>query len=202
MKQDATRLPCSSFCGTCHEVESQEYRTFYLPSLGPSQAAQHCVDCHMPVGRSRLTQGHLLSYAHPRRTVHDHSFPVWTEEVIRGAVQIGDLELRREERLVDVHFTLTNQGAAHRIPTGQFGDRLVRVRLELLGQDGAVLGQEEESLLARHPACLIPGEARPFSLAVDLTGGPQPARVRVLVERVDRNRSFRHTLATYECPVD
>ncbi|NUQ65374.1 MAG: hypothetical protein HUU20_23145, partial [Pirellulales bacterium] len=83
--QDRTRLPCSSFCGTCHEVEHAEYTSLYIPAVEPGQA-RHCADCHMPPSVSRLTQGHLLSLIHPRRVVRDHSMPAFAEEVVKNSV--------------------------------------------------------------------------------------------------------------------
>lgn len=202
MKQDATRLPSAAFCGNCHTVEHEEYQAFYRRSLNLSQPAKQCADCHMPLATSRLTQGHVLSLAHPKRTVHDHSFPAWTDEVLRGAVVIGDFHVRRSDRGFEVRFTLTNRGAGHRIPTGQFGHREMRILVELLGSDGAVLGQEEQSLLAGSPESLVPGEARPFAITAALTRQSEPASVRVLVERVDQDRRFRRTLASCQWPID
>ncbi len=202
-RQDRTRLPCSTFCGACHEVEYQEYVTHYVPSRQPGEAAKQCIECHMPARFSRLTQGHVLSLAHPRRTVHDHSFPLWTEEVTRDAVRIGNLDfawLASDE--LEVSFTLTNRNAGHRIPTGhQYGYRELRILVELLGQDGAVVGEEEHSLFAAGGDGLIPDQASPFTLIVEIPNESTPVQARLLVERLDQNRSFRYALATGQWPL-
>lgn len=157
----------------------------------------------MPARSARLTQGHLLSFAHPRRTVRDHSFPLWTSEVTRDAVRIGDPHFTRlAANEWEVSFTLTNRGAGHRIPTGhQFGHRELSIVVELLGQDGSVIGEQEQSLFAAGGDGLVPGRASPFFMIVEIPGRSRPARARLLVERVDQNRSFRYALAAGQWPI-
>jgi nitrate/TMAO reductase-like tetraheme cytochrome c subunit len=200
-QQDTTRLPCSSFCGTCHEQEHREYADLYVPAANAGEAKQ-CVQCHMPTERARLTQGHLLSYIHPQRVTHDHTFPTWTACVTAGAIQIGDPTVAwRSPTEVDVRFALTNRGAGHRIPSGAFGHQTLRIAVELLDRHGQPVGQQERSLLAGQQDGLDPGRSVPFSLAVTVPERQQPLQARLLVERVNRDRSFRYTLAELTWPV-
>ena len=97
-----------------------------------------------------------------------------------------------------VRVTLINRGAGHRIPTGKFGHREVRILAEAEGVDGQAVGQAEESLVARTSSALLPGKPTEFVLAVPLSGDAPPQRLRLSVERVNEDRTFRHTLATAE----
>jgi hypothetical protein len=114
--QDTTRLPCSAFCGVCHEAEYREYAELYVSSV---EAPETCGDCHMPTCRTRLTQGHLLSLIHPKRVTHDHSFLTWTPEVSDDAVTIDQPKaISLPDGQLEIALTLTNHGAGHCIPTG------------------------------------------------------------------------------------
>lgn len=193
--QDATRLPCPEFCGTCHEREHREYADLYVPAA-PAGEAQACVQCHMPTQRARLTQGHLLSYIHPRRITHDHTFSTCTAGVTAGAVAIDAPTVTwRSPTEADIRFALTNRGAGHRIPSGAFGHRSLRIAVELLDRRGNRVGEQERAVLAGQPDCLDPGRRVPLSLAVTVAGREPPVQTRILVEHVDRERSFHYTLA-------
>ena len=100
----------------------------------------------------RLTQGHLLSLIHPRRAVPDHSFELWDETLTGGSVEIVSMRAEAVDSRLLVRVTLINRGAGHRIPTGKFGHREVRILAEAEGVDGQAVGQAEESLVARPPA--------------------------------------------------
>jgi len=198
-ERDRARLPCSSFCGRCHLVEMEEYETLYVASLEPTERPKQCRECHMPQRIQRLTQGHLLSLAHPKRVTHDHRFPLWTEEITRDAVEMTDLAVRRQsdgELAIDV--TLVNRGAGHRIPTGEYGHREVRILVEVLDQNEDVLNDDEWPLMARYPDALSPGKASKFPFDITLPLDAEPHRVRVTVERVNSDRSFRYVLASGE----
>ncbi len=198
--QDTVRLPCSDFCGLCHEMEAEEHATLYLAS--PSSNQYSCAQCHMPTCRERLTQGHVLSYIHPKRVVHDHSFPVWSPVVSASAVEVGGPSVSRAEGgRTEVSFTLTNQGAGHRIPSGEYGYRKLRVAVELLDRSGRTRGQAEQAVFPGQDLSLAPRVPTPFRLRVAATGNEATERVRVVVQRVDRGRSFQYTLAEGEWPV-
>lgn len=212
MKQERARLRRSDFCGTCHEVEHEEHASLYLASTQRPDPPKQCVDCHMPAYRSRLTQGHILSLAHPKRVVRDHSFPVWRADVLQGAVETSSpIFRRRKPTRFEVRFTLTNRGAGHRIPTGKYGHREMRIAIELLdgelldGElldgDGIVLGRREHSLLAERKDGLVPDVPTEFSLVVRIPAESAPARARLLVERVNADRSFRCALIRREWPI-
>jgi hypothetical protein len=196
VKQDLTRLPCSSFCGACHEKEYVEYRELYLPSLAPSQAVLQCADCHMRIKKSRLTQGHILSLAHPKRAVHDHTFSSVGSDLLHNAVQVGKVAVEEVGGQAVVRFALVNRGAAHSIPTGRFADRSVRISLELLGSDGVVLKRTEHSLLTGPLSSLEPGKECPASITVQL-GEARPAAMRISVELLDHDGSFRGALGSW-----
>ena len=154
--QDTVRLPCSDFCGICHEMEAEEHATLYL--VGVVREPDTCAQCHMPTYRERLTQGHLLSYIHPKRTVHNHAFPVWSPVVSAGAVEIGrPAATAAEGQPIEVSFTLTNRGAGHRIPTGEFGYRETAGRRRTAGPDGRTIGQAEQAVLPGQDLSLAPG---------------------------------------------
>ena len=198
--QDTVRLPCSDFCGICHELEAEEHATQYLAS---SSANQHsCAQCHMPTCRERLTQGHILSYIHPKRAVHDHAFPVWSPIVSAGAVEIGRPAVTCVEgRPMEVTFALTNRGAGHRIPTGDYGHRKLRVAVELLDRGGRMLGQAEQAVFPGQDLSLAPGAPTSFRLLVAATANEPAERIRVVVQRVNQARSFQYTLAEGEWPI-
>lgn len=197
---DTVRLPCSDFCGLCHQTEADEHAELYLASVGGDQRS--CAQCHMPAYRERLTQGHVLSYIHPKRTVHNHAFPVWSPVVSAGAVEMGrPATSRAADQPVEVAVALTNRGAGHRIPSGEFGYRKLRVAVELLDPAGQVIGQAEQAVFPGDPLSLAPGVPTTFRLPVAVTAGAPADRIRILVERVNRDRSFQYTLAEGEWPV-
>ena len=198
MKQENCRLRSSAFCGTCHEVEFEEYNELYVPSA-QSGTPSGCSDCHMPAYRDRLTQKSLLSLMHPKRIVRDHSFPVWTERVLRDAIRLDRLTAKSEARgEFKVSFQLRNVGAGHRIPTGGFGHRELHVQVELIDSDGLVIAKADQKILPDDEQSLAPGKAIPFVLCLDAAAGRASARIRVLVERVDQDRSLRAVLLDHK----
>jgi len=201
MEQDLTRLPCSSFCGRCHELEKKEYETLYLETVDP-ECAQTCADCHMPQYLDRLTQGHLLSLIHPKRPVHDHSFPLYSEAVTGGAVEVTRLTGRlRPDSQVAIEVTLVNRGAGHRIPTGEYGHNELRLLVTVLDSDDRVVGETEDSVFAGYHDALAPGEPTHFLLQPVVEDSGKPLRVKLLVEMVNKDRSFRYTLVRDETVV-
>jgi len=156
----------------------------------------------MPTRRERLTQGHVLSYIHPKRVVHDHAFPVWSPVVSAGAVEVGQPSVTcTEGEPAEVTFTLTNRGAGHRIPSGEFGHRKLRVAVELLDGSGRTLGQAEQAVFPGQDLSLAPAAPTPFRFLVPTTGNGPAQRVRVLVQRVNQARSLQYTLAEGEWPM-
>jgi hypothetical protein len=195
MAQDLVHLPCSGFCGRCHAMEYEEYETLYLESMTPG-CAPECGDCHMPIYIDRLTQGHLLSYIHPKREVHDHSFPLWTPLITAGCVEISELTARMSStsQLV-IATTLINRGAGHRIPTGEFGHNEVRLLVQIVDDANQVVGETEESVFAGDDKALSPQAATPFAFEVNLAPDARPSRVDLTVEVVNEDRTFRYALA-------
>lgn len=197
---DTVRLPCSDFCGICHVMEAEEHATLYLTASSSNQDT--CAQCHMPTSRERLTQGHVLSYIHPKRIVHDHAFSVWRPVIAAGAVEIGTPAVTcAEGKPVEVSLALTNRGAGHRIPSGGFGYRELRVAVDLLDRSGQAVGRAEQAVFPGQDLSLAPGVATPFTLLVARTANESPERIRVVVERVNRDRSFQYTLAEGEWPL-
>jgi hypothetical protein len=175
-------------------MEYEEYETLYLEEVG-AECAPECADCHMPTYVDRLTQGHLLSYIHPKRPVHDHSFPLWTEAITAGSVEVAELDVRRlpdGQLIVDV--VLVNRGAGHRIPTGEFGHNEVRLLVQVLSGSEEIVGESEVSIFAGDDEALAPGRRVPFTLPVTLDADSAPMRIELNVEAVDEDRTFRHSL--------
>ncbi len=212
---DEGRLSCPTLCGSCHQSELKEYNTLYVSSLSECEQPESCVGCHMPTRYERVTQDHLLSYIHPKRVVHDHSMPTWTACSIRKAIQVQEPTIDRpghgsEAATLDpderetwiVHFELTNRGAAHRIPTGRFGHRELKIVVELLADNGDALGRDETSLFGRDSDGLAPGDPRSFDFSLPIAMDQHPADVRLLVERINADRSFECTLVDRTWTVD
>jgi len=197
---DTTRLPCSTFCGMCHEMEEEEHRMLYLTA--DESAGKTCVQCHMPTSRERLTQGHLLSYIHPKRIVHDHAFPLWSPRVTAGAVEIGQpTAARTPGEVIEVTLILSNRGAGHRLPSGKFGYREMQLTVDLLDADGRSIGTAKSSVHPGQPLALDPGVATELVFEVIAPGSMVPRSVRVLVQRLNKDRSWRYTLAEGEWPI-
>jgi nitrate/TMAO reductase-like tetraheme cytochrome c subunit len=198
MKQDLTRLPCSDFCGRCHLQEMKEYEEFYSPAIASGPLAS-CADCHMPRYRDRLTQGHLLSLIHPERAVPDHSFSAEKTIGARDAVRITELQLvSMGDGLWQVNTTLVNQGAGHCIPSGKFGPNEARILVEVLDAENRVATQSEKSLFARSKTSLVPGRPASFTFGLVPFGDASGHRLRLTVERVNEDRTFRLRLAQQE----
>ena len=68
---------------------------------------------------------------------------------------------RAEGRPTEVTFALTNRGAGHRIPTGDYGHRELRVAIELLDRGGRTLGQAEQAVFPGQDLSLAPGVPTP-----------------------------------------
>jgi len=199
-EQDTTRLPCADFCGTCHRMEHEQYVEQYLPSAGDS--AGSCSGCHMPAYRSRLTQDHVLSYIHPKRIVRDHTFPVWSECVTAGAIEVASQDARwLSPEVLEIRVTLINRGAGHSIPVGKFGYRELRILAEVLAADGSVIAQEEHAVLPQSEDCLRPQEPTEYELAVRIDEAAPAARIHLVAERVNEDRSFRYPLLDAKWPV-
>lgn len=131
--------------------------------------------------------------------MRSHRLETWTESLLRNAIEISDFRVQNQgSGDFEVDFNLTNQGAGHRIPTGEHGHRELLVRAEWISRDGQSVAVEEESLLASYEEGLEPGVATPFSFALAHSGPSPPVMVRVFVERVNRDRSFCRTLVRSE----
>ena len=98
-------------------------------------------------------------------------------------------------------FTLTNRGAGHRIPTGDYGYREMRVAVELLDSEGQTVGQAHQAVLPGQDGSLAPAVATEFTVQLAPPPNRTPQVVRVLVERVNGDRSFQYTLAESEWPI-
>ena len=202
-QRDRTRLPDSALCGRCHMVEFQQYTDRYRPSLPPADSPRQCAECHMPLYIARLTQGHLLSLAHPRRITHDHTFLVWDQQITRDAIEIHAPTARRQDVAQwEVAFSLVNRGAGHLIPTAKFGHRELCIRAELLDAQRRVLGQQETSLFAANESGLVPGAVTPFRLLVKIPQDALPAQLQISVQRVNKDRSFSYLLASDTQSID
>ena len=51
VRQNTTRLPCSSFCGACHKVEQKEYEALYV-SATAGEGILQCAQCHINLPRA------------------------------------------------------------------------------------------------------------------------------------------------------
>lgn len=202
MHQETHRLRSSAFCGTCHEVEFDEYESLYVPSV-EGRSKFECAACHMPTYRDRLTQKSVLSVLHPKRIVRDHSFPVLTDGTLNAAIKLDGLVVNRSgKQRFAVQFALTNEGAGHCIPTGRFGDRQVIVRLELLDDAGQVLGQDELAFEGKDDDSLKPGKTAPFTRTVKHAGNAEPSRLRLSIQRVAGEPSTEVTMLSHEQKID
>ncbi len=188
-REDAA-IRSSAFCGRCHEMELREHETLYATSVAAPER-KSCAECHMTRRTDRLTQGHVLSAMHPRRVVADHSFRAWKTNA-RTALVASPLRVERGDGSVRVVVRLTNVGAGHRVPTGEYGYRELRIRVVGLDDGGAELGRAETSLLSRLEDGLEPNKGRDFELDVDVEG--DVASVRLLVERINEDETLRLVL--------
>lgn len=191
--QDIVRLPCADFCGTCHHVEMKEF-TEFNQSLDSEEQFTGCAACHMPAYKSRLTQGHVLSYIHPKRTVRDHSFPIWVQEVAGDAVEIADVDTTVSKATIQVDAILINRGAGHNIPVGGFGHHELVVRVEMLTQDDSLLSASEQSIFPGDENRLPPKRPVAFSFRMEGLNPAEISRIRILAEHVNESRSVRFTL--------
>ncbi len=174
-------------CLRCHVVAGKRWDTFYaIPPCGTVAEIEKggqeidCIGCHMPMvvrpaaagAADREGRRHLFQGGH-------------TPERVVQALQV-EHKLENDELVV----TLTNEGAAHYLPTGT-PDRHLTLELRLLGSNGEVLAEKVYTMkryILWRPFIVdlrdtrLPfGQPRQYRFSVIKRGSATPAFVDVTV---------------------
>jgi len=119
----------SEFCSGCHMPTFQEWQA--------SGSKKTCQECHMPRVERKLVQGFLLSLVVPNRMVGQHiqSYEKLFQDagLIAGEVGRGSVKI-----------SITNRGAGHNMPTGQYGDYRIALNTTVKDADGKTIFSKDE----------------------------------------------------------
>jgi hypothetical protein len=187
---EAATYHSSELCGTCHVGTYEEW----LAAPEGDEPKATCQACHMPAVTRKNTQATSMM---SRGLVHfEDPF-----EGRRHLFQVGPLPDGGDlvqARLADLVHTGTATRCRlevtglipHRIPTGDFGER--RIRLEVLGRAGGTTRQLlVEELYKELGTALVPGEVRSFAVE----GPPGLTELRL---RLDRTLSDGEPVVLFE----
>jgi nitrate/TMAO reductase-like tetraheme cytochrome c subunit len=126
--QDESLLK-SGFCAGCHSPTYQEWQA--------SGSKKTCQECHMPRTEGKLVQGFLLSMVVPKRMMGQHVM------IFEGLLKEAAL-VAGEAGKGTVSVMVTNKGADHLIPTGEYGDYRVVLKTQVRDGEGKTVLLKEE----------------------------------------------------------
>jgi hypothetical protein len=161
-----------SLCGRCHEGA---YREWKAQSPAPQDS---CQSCHMPRVHRKMTQATdlisrpLVAFENESET-GSHSLAPLSAGVARPPVEVA-VSATGTNAVVTVRNLLP-----HSIPCGDFGPRMVTIRVEALSEQGAAEPVLRKDLSKRLRTELAPGGTLEESFSLP----PGTGRVRVSVER-------------------
>jgi hypothetical protein len=127
-EQDESMLK-SEFCAGCHMPTYREWQA--------SGSQKQCQECHMPRVERKSVQGFPLSAVVPKRMVGQHL--QMYEGVFQGAASLTG---QKGENAIVI--TLTNSGAGHTMPTGQYGDYRMVLTTKVVDAGGNEVVSKEE----------------------------------------------------------
>ena len=170
-----TRYRTSKLCGKCHEGTYREW------VAAPRRGGKTCQDCHMGRVTRKATQGtstisNLLVSFEDEFEGRRHTFHVPVAGTIYDVLTALISGVQRDEEMLRCDLILTNE-LPHLIPTGDFGYRWVKIKVEARSPSGAPLATSETSLFKELGDALVPTESRSFPQSFP----PETASVRVLV---------------------
>lgn len=150
----------AELCGKCHEGTYREWLD--------ADDERSCQECHMPEVVRKVTQAdgfmsQVLVAFEDEVVGRRHSFHLDAVVDLEGAVEARLVRTERIDQAVRCEVEVVSH-LPHRVPTGDFGFR--RVRLELVGLDeaGAPTGAEAWELFKELRTALEPGEPQRFTI--------------------------------------
>lgn len=166
---DQTSPSASVRCGGCHRDTYAEWRALENEARAPGSSAT-CVTCHMP--RKNRGEGHA------GRVHRDHSCS--GASPLTARLEILHAE-RTEEGGTRVDVRVHVEGPGHRVPSGHFGRK--EVRLEAWMDDRPVTEAKVLRLFVERGEGLKPGWNGPYRL--HLARGGKQVHLRLLRVRRD-----------------
>lgn len=174
-------------CGQCHEGTYEEWLD--------AEGERTCQGCHMAEVTRKVTQAdgmvsRVLVAFENQVVGRRHSFNLDAVADFEGAVEAQLVAFERIEEAL--HCTVEVVGRIpHRIPTGDFGFRRVRLTLEGFDARGAPVGQREWELYKELGSALEPNEPQRFTLELPLAA----QSLRLSMSRSKRDGQARSLLA-------
>ena len=165
----------SKSCGACHQETYQEWLE-YTRQCPEGDPAKTCVDCHMkPISVREIRPDQEVASAQILRQArlhHDHSFAPPRLEAL--TIEAGPFKSTASGEM-EVELYILNHGSGHRIPTGRFGFKEVRLEAWLdKSEPGEVQGK---SFYLEMESSLVPGRNGPFTFVFDRGESAFHARV-------------------------
>lgn len=184
------RYHSSRLCGRCHEGTFAEW------DLAAAADKQTCQQCHMPTTVRKVTQptggiSEIIVAMESEVEQKQHLFAVVAEPPDGPPVALA------ARRTPDgVELTVTNR-SPHRLPTGDFGLRIVTLAAEAVSADGTASPLETVELIKELGTALPAAGSRRFNLSVP--DGTTALRVRLV--RKGRGGAPDETLVDQEIPL-
>lgn len=173
------RLAKSEFCGQCHKAIFQQW----LEAKADHRERKTCQGCHMPTVRRRTVSGSPWHALHRAVDSPQHEFAMVRPSPGKRNILLS-LELTETlaSRVAGV-VTLTNVGALHGIPSGEFGFRELAVVTSLVDRYGIASAKRVERFVAAKHRFLPYGEPQALPFHFD----PVPQDVDALVVQLVRS---------------
>lgn len=144
------------FCGRCHEAIFKQWSAVSVASDG----RKTCQQCHMSPVRRKTVSGTGWHVLHMKFDGRRHEFTVLPAEP--GKPNVG-VAVSMDEVSADVvagSVTLTNSGAQHSIPGGEFGFREIAVIVSLVDRYGVASAKKVHQLVNRRNRDLAYGQSK------------------------------------------
>ena len=146
----------SELCGRCHE---SIFRQWSAASVAPNER-KTCQHCHMSPARRRTVSGTGWRVLHMKLDGRRHEFTVLPAEPGRSHLDVTVGLAEVSANVVAGSVTLTNTGAQHAIPGGEFGFREIAVIASLVDRYGIASAKKVHQLVNRRGRDLAYGQTR------------------------------------------
>ena len=156
----------SKICAVCHKKTYEKWKK--------TGSDRNCQDCHMPHKKDRLIQKFPFTYFHPKKDLHNHSFPS-----LKADKDDFLINLSRKQNLLILK--IKNTGVPHTLPTSQQGSPKYYITVTGYIQNKKIL--EERQMLTPKNG-LDPKVWKFFEILIDV----EPDRITV---RIDRKLSWK-----------
>lgn len=153
----------SDFCGQCHEAI---FRQWSDVTVGPDER-KTCQECHMPAVPRRTVSGSLWHILHPKVDCRRHEFAMIRPKSVEKHVEMNVTLDEASTETVAGKVELTNTGAQHSLPSGEFGFREIAVVTALVDRYGVASAKQVERFVAQRRHLLPYGKPQTVQFRFD-----------------------------------